>query len=186
MEGTKMDDLMRFPCPTCGKRLKSPPQNAGRKARCNCGQQVVIPAPARGVEDTAAKRWAVAPAAMPVSAIQVATLADFTTPYEFRATVDELWQALSEYLAKLPAMQVAARDDIQHRLTFRDAGDTFVSIAITSTQEGHATVTFEEFQSPTAASSIAGNLPFLTAAVRTVAFQKFRQVSGPCTASETR
>ncbi len=38
-----MDDLLRFSCPACGKRLKSPPAHAGKRARCSCGQSVIVP-----------------------------------------------------------------------------------------------------------------------------------------------
>jgi hypothetical protein len=40
-----MDDYFRFTCPTCGKRLKATPEQAGRRARCSCGQGVVVPEP---------------------------------------------------------------------------------------------------------------------------------------------
>jgi len=43
-----MDKQIRFSCsnPSCGKRLKAPPEHAGRRARCSCGQSVVVPSPA--------------------------------------------------------------------------------------------------------------------------------------------
>src|SRR5262249_25080781 len=41
-----MNDYIRFSCPTCGKRLKAPPEHAGRAARCRCGQQVLVPSEA--------------------------------------------------------------------------------------------------------------------------------------------
>ena len=40
-----MDEHIRFPCPACGKRLKAPQAHAGRRARCSCGQSVVVPSP---------------------------------------------------------------------------------------------------------------------------------------------
>jgi hypothetical protein len=40
-----MDDLLRFPCLACGKRLKASREHAGRTARCSCGQAVVVPDP---------------------------------------------------------------------------------------------------------------------------------------------
>lgn len=44
------DRLMRFLCPTCGKRLKAPQEQAGRRCRCNkCGARMVIPEPATPV-----------------------------------------------------------------------------------------------------------------------------------------
>lgn len=40
-----MADFIRFWCPTCGKRRKAPPDDAGKRARCSCGQMLTIPAP---------------------------------------------------------------------------------------------------------------------------------------------
>jgi uncharacterized protein (TIGR03067 family) len=40
--------LFRFACPACGKRLKATAEQAGKKARCSCGQSVTIPSPALG------------------------------------------------------------------------------------------------------------------------------------------
>lgn len=36
-----MGEQIRFSCtnPSCGKRLKAPPEHAGRRARCSCGQR---------------------------------------------------------------------------------------------------------------------------------------------------
>jgi hypothetical protein len=138
------------------------------------------------MEDAEANRWTVVQAAKPIPDIQVATAADFTTSYEFRATVDELWRALNDYLAKVPAMEVTAREIAQHRITFRDAEGMTLSITITSAGEGRTTANFEEFRQQTSASTTASKLPFLTAAVRTVAFEKFQQVGGPGNASELR
>ena len=46
-----MDPYFRFACPNplCGKRLKATPEFIGRKARCGCGQSVVVPVPAAEV-----------------------------------------------------------------------------------------------------------------------------------------
>jgi hypothetical protein len=38
-----VDDFIRFSCPACGKRRKAPPRHAGRKARCSCGQALIVP-----------------------------------------------------------------------------------------------------------------------------------------------
>jgi DNA-directed RNA polymerase subunit RPC12/RpoP len=41
------DDMIRFPCSGCNKRLKAPRHASGKRAACRrCGQRVVIPAPA--------------------------------------------------------------------------------------------------------------------------------------------
>jgi WD40 repeat protein len=42
-----MDKQIRFVCsnPSCGKRLKAPPEHAGQRARCSCGQSVIVPSP---------------------------------------------------------------------------------------------------------------------------------------------
>jgi hypothetical protein len=42
-----MDEQIRFMCsnPACGKRLKAPPEHAGKRARCSCGQAVLVPFP---------------------------------------------------------------------------------------------------------------------------------------------
>ena len=37
------DELIRFACPACGKRLKSPPEHQGKRARCRCGERVIVP-----------------------------------------------------------------------------------------------------------------------------------------------
>jgi hypothetical protein len=37
-------EQISFPCPSCHRTLKAPADKAGRKARCKCGAQVVIPA----------------------------------------------------------------------------------------------------------------------------------------------
>lgn len=48
--GKPRDDLIRFPCPNCGKRISVPLEKAGLAGRCRgCGQEVVSPsAPAVG------------------------------------------------------------------------------------------------------------------------------------------
>jgi hypothetical protein len=41
-----VDELVRFHCPNCQKRLKAPPEHVGRRARCTrCGQAVLVPGP---------------------------------------------------------------------------------------------------------------------------------------------
>ena len=46
---------IRFECPSCGKKLKAPAADAGRKSICTgCGQKVVIPLPvSEEIEDPA-------------------------------------------------------------------------------------------------------------------------------------
>ena len=38
-----MNDVIRFPCPGCGKRLKAPAANVGRRAKCACGLTIRVP-----------------------------------------------------------------------------------------------------------------------------------------------
>ena len=40
-----MDESIRFSCVACGGKLKAPPDHAGTKARCSCGQVLTIPSP---------------------------------------------------------------------------------------------------------------------------------------------
>jgi hypothetical protein len=37
--------VIRFDCPKCGAKLKSPEGTEGRKSRCKCGQPIVVPSP---------------------------------------------------------------------------------------------------------------------------------------------
>jgi hypothetical protein len=38
-----LDEMVRFDCPNCGKRLKAPPEHTGKTARCRCGERVIVP-----------------------------------------------------------------------------------------------------------------------------------------------
>jgi hypothetical protein len=40
-----VDDAIRFPCPSCCKRLKAPITAAGRSGRCPCGAKFSVPTP---------------------------------------------------------------------------------------------------------------------------------------------
>jgi hypothetical protein len=45
--------MIRFSCPTCGKRLKAPDHGVGRKTSCpRCGQRLLIPAPVQAQNKT--------------------------------------------------------------------------------------------------------------------------------------
>jgi DNA-directed RNA polymerase subunit RPC12/RpoP len=38
-------DPIRFRCPTCKATVEAPPSKAGKRARCPCGQKILVPAP---------------------------------------------------------------------------------------------------------------------------------------------
>ena len=40
-----MDEYFRFRCPQCGQTLKAMPANVGKKARCTCGNVLIVPVP---------------------------------------------------------------------------------------------------------------------------------------------
>lgn len=46
-----MDDVIRFPCAACGKRLKAPPALVGRNVKCACGHSQAVPPPAPPVTE---------------------------------------------------------------------------------------------------------------------------------------
>ncbi len=48
-----MSDVIRYPCPACGKRLKALREHLGRGARCACGESHRIPEVATGTDDPA-------------------------------------------------------------------------------------------------------------------------------------
>src|SRR5262245_2606985 len=39
----RLSVMLRFRCPTCGKKRKCPAEHSGKKARCSCGQLLVLP-----------------------------------------------------------------------------------------------------------------------------------------------
>jgi hypothetical protein len=43
MSTVATEELIRFDCPACGKRLKSTVEHQGKRARCRCGERVVVP-----------------------------------------------------------------------------------------------------------------------------------------------
>lgn len=140
-----MNEMIRWSCSTCGKRLKASPEQTGRKARCACGTLVVVPEAAAEVRQFAngdlveRNRWAAesppittlrrAPAECPTSVTDsrtshewissVAAAPEHSFELRYRGDFRTIWQSILAYVGKLPDLTVLQMTELPLQLIYR-------------------------------------------------------------------
>jgi hypothetical protein len=95
--------MLRVQCPNCGHNLKYPPENAGKKARCQkCGESFALPG-AGGDVLAALGRGA-----------------EFRKVAVYAADRDDVWRDLLADFAKLPAYALVGKDPAKRIVVYRD------------------------------------------------------------------
>lgn len=206
-----MNELMRFHCPKCGKRLKAAVEHAGRKARCGCGEAVTVPLARIGTEAppesgrTGDDRWLADPPTMttlhpaPVAPARQAqnsvaqptwrSIVDGSAAHTFelryRGAIDQVWQAILEYVQKLPDLTVlqtteSPRQIIYQSRHFRQLIVVTLKLANQSGETDIAVHLFDDLTQPETADHKNPALRlFAYAALKTQALDpKFRQTGG--------
>jgi hypothetical protein len=140
-----MSELVRFHCSACGKRLKAAIEQAGRRARCSCGAEIVVPVAAtelvaaRATESVCENRLAADPPTVttlrpppgqvsansgslnhsPASRSVVNGAPEHSFELCYRGDFRQVWQSILEYVHKLPDLMVLQSTEAPLQLIYQ-------------------------------------------------------------------